>query len=392
MFDRVVKWGSIMAMSFEQDFAGWLPCCGVFAFWKGRVAMYGILKSMGIGPGDEVIVPGYTCVMAVNPIKYLQAKPVYVDIDPVTYNMDASLIAAGISPRTKAIIAQHTYGYPCDMAAIMEVASRHDIPIVEDCCLALGSKYKGRYCGTFGVAANFSFQWNKTMTTGLGGLAAVQDEGLAGALESLRRESLCSPTLRERMLLDIQRGVHNLIVYPRTNALITTTFRYLVEHKLVIGSSSPGEYEPKASCDFFKDMGNSQMASVRRQFWNLEKNIEHRKRMQRLYEGLLQECGHSPVRIAHEMEPVLVRYPVRVRCKPDVLRLASKRGLEIGSWFESPLHPSETNLGAYDYRTGSCPEAEKACGEVVNLPLHHRVSEGTARRTVSFIKNHLLPS
>jgi len=95
--------------------------------------MYAILRAIGVGEGDEVILPGYTCVMDVNPIKYLGARPVYVDIEPVTYNMDVSLLEAKITPNTKVIVAQHTYGYPCEMDAIMDIASRHGVTVIEDC-------------------------------------------------------------------------------------------------------------------------------------------------------------------------------------------------------------------------------------------------------------------
>ncbi len=138
---------------FEKAFAERIGVSRAFAFWKGRVAMYAILKAMGISEGDEVILPGYTCVMDVNPIKYLGAAPVYVDIEPVTYNMDVALLEEKITPRTKVVIAQHTYGYPVDMDPLMEIASRHGLPVVEDCCLSLGSLYNGKLCGTFGVAS-----------------------------------------------------------------------------------------------------------------------------------------------------------------------------------------------------------------------------------------------
>ena len=183
--------------AFERAFADWLGQGHAFAFWKGRVAMYAILKALGVGKADEVILPGYTCVMDVNPVKYLGATPVYVDIEPVTYNMDVRLLEARLTPRTKVIVAQHTYGYPCDMDAIMEIAARHGLPVVEDCCLALGSRYKGRRCGTFGVAAYWSFQWNKPFTTGSGGglgLALASFMGLSWAFRAcpaVRRPGRC---------------------------------------------------------------------------------------------------------------------------------------------------------------------------------------------------------
>ena len=109
---------------FEEAFARWLGVRSAFAFWKGRVALYVILRALGIGEGDEVILPGYTCVVAVNPIKMLGAKPVYVDIEPVTYNIAPEQIEAKITPRTRLILAQHTYGYPAEMDAILDIARR----------------------------------------------------------------------------------------------------------------------------------------------------------------------------------------------------------------------------------------------------------------------------
>ena len=94
---------------FQNAFAEWLGVRSAFAFWKGRVALYAILRALGIGEGDEVILPGYTCVMDVNPIKYLGARAVFVDIEPATYNLDVRLLEDAITARTKAIIAQHTY-------------------------------------------------------------------------------------------------------------------------------------------------------------------------------------------------------------------------------------------------------------------------------------------
>ena len=164
---------------FPRNFADLFYEKYAFSFWKARVALYAILRGMRVSSGDEVILPGYTCVMDVNPIKYVGAKPIYVDIEPNTFNMDPDLIQAKVTPNTRLIIAQHTYGYLCDMDRILRIAYEHNIPVVEDCCLALGSTYKGKLAGTFGRAAYFSFQWNKPFTTGLGGMAITSDDDLA---------------------------------------------------------------------------------------------------------------------------------------------------------------------------------------------------------------------
>ncbi len=371
---------------YEIQFTAQVQARHAFAFWKGRVAMYAILKAMGIGEGDEVILPGYTCVMDVNPIKYLNASPVYVDIEPKTFNLNTALLTEKITDRTKIIIAQHTYGYACDMDAVMEIARQKNIAVIEDCCLALGSEYKGRLLGTFGAAAYFSMQWNKPFTTGLGGVAITRDTDLAASIQALRDREMCRPSAKEAAMLAAQLAVYRACIYPRTTALAQNVFRYLTKKGAVVGSSSTCEFEPVMANDFFKGLSNVQARSGLRQLKRLKQNFEHRRAMAKLYDDLLAEKGWTPrVYDRTVMNPVMVRYPVRIKEKEQALQQAARAGIELGSWFESPLHPQETPLAAYDYWIGMCPEAEKACRQVVNLPLHPRASEAAVRRTVEFI-------
>jgi dTDP-4-amino-4,6-dideoxygalactose transaminase len=375
---------------FQRNFASFLSQSHAFAFWKGRVALYAILKGLGIGPGDEVIVPGYTCVMNVNPIKYVGAVPVYADIDPVTYNINPALIEQTITDRTRLIIAQHTYGLPCDMERILDVAARRGLTVIEDCCLALGSKYKGKTVGTFGRAAYFSFQWNKPFTTGLGGMAVTEDASLAEAIAALCREQSVKPSFRDVFMLSAQLAVYRMFIYPRTTALAQTIFRTLTKKGLVVGSSSTAEFVPEMAADFFKTISGIQARSGLRQLNKLPAAIEHRKQMAHLYDTLLVGIGREPLSIDNTVaDPVLVRYPIRIKDKEKALAAAAAAGVELGSWFECPLHPIETPMAAYDYTPGQCPEAEKASREVVNLPLHPRANEAVVRKSVKFIQQYL---
>ncbi len=356
-----------------------------FAFWKGRVALYAILKGLGIGDGDEVIMPGYTCVMAVNPIVYLGAKPVFVDIQPDTYNINPELIEAKITPRTRLVIAQHTYGYPARMDAITDICRRHGLILVEDCCLALGSRYDGKLVGTFGAASYFSFQWNKPFTCGLGGMAVVNDKDLAERVARIVEQELIQPAAREVAMLRAQLLVYRGFIFPRTTAMAQTAFRWLTRMGLVIGSSSTSEFRPRMEPDFFKGMSGMQARVGLRQLARLDRNIEHRRRMARVYDELLSEKGWPVVRPPGQMDPVLVRYPVRVADKQRALAEAAAHFVELGSWFECPLHPIETPMEAYGYHTGMCPEADRAARETVNLPLHPRAGDSTVRRSVDFV-------
>jgi len=371
---------------YQALFADWLGLECALSFWKGRVALYATLKAMGLGPGDEVILPGYTCVMDVNPIKYLGARPVYVDIESDTFNVNVKLLEEKITSQTKVIIAQHTYGYVCDMDAIMEIANTHNITVIEDCCLSLGSRYNGKLAGTFGKAAYFSFQWNKPYTTGLGGIAITDDRELADTIRNLRQEEMCKPTAKEIMMLTAQLLVYRAFIYPHTTALAQAVFRWLTKKGVVVGSSSTCEFEPTMADDFFKGMSFIQSSSGLRQLKKAEQNFSHRREMAKLYDKMLSEKGWTPRQYDPAVQdPVMVRYPVRITEKDKALQAATGAGIELGSWFECPLHPIETPLKAYDYEIGMCPEAEKASKEVVNLPLHPRTDKKTVRKTVEFI-------
>ncbi|AQQ09149.1 UDP-2-acetamido-2-deoxy-3-oxo-D-glucuronate aminotransferase [Sedimentisphaera cyanobacteriorum] len=360
-----------------------------FTMWKGRVALYAILRVLGIGKGDEVILPGYTCVMDVNPVKYVGANPVYVDIEPDTFNMDVSLLEQAITPNTKLIIAQHTYGYVCDMDELMGIAEKYGVTVIEDCCLCVGSTYKGKLAGTFGIASYFSGQWNKPFTTGIGGMVTCNDENVAQDIQELCENELIKPSFKEVLMLQAQLWVYKALIYPRTTALAQNLFRWLTKKGIVVGSSSNEEFEPKMPENFFKAMSSVQAKEGVKKMKSLEANIEHRKKMSSFYDELLGNKGWGIRQFdSSKQDPVMVRYPVRVKDKQKAIEDAAKHGIELGTWFECALHPIETPLEKYDYEIGMCPVADKACEQVVNLPLHTRVSKKTARRTVDFITKY----
>ncbi len=377
---------SRVLQEYESAFAGLFNARRGFAFWKGRAALYGTLKAMGVGPGDEVIVPGYSCVMSVSPIVYLGAKAVFVDIEPETYNMDVSQLEFKITPQTRLIVAQHTYGYPADIDAILDIAKRYGIKVIEDCCLSLGSRYKGRLTGTFGEAAYFSSQWNKTYTTGLGGMVIIHDAELAGKIQELRDEELIEVPFIKEALMGMELALYRAVVFPNTLEYIRKCFRWLVHHNVIDGSASIPELKmPEKPEGFFMGMSSVQARAGLRQLRRLEHNFEHRRKITKLYDELLAERGWKVVRPPENTEPVLVRYPVRITDKWDAIDKALASGIELGAWFETPLHPKEARIELFGYRWGSCPQSEKAAREVVNLPVHPRVSEQTALRTLEFL-------
>jgi len=171
---------------FEEKFARY---CGVkygVATSNGTAALHLALEALGIGEGDEVIVPTLTFIATANAVRYTDAKPVFADSHPDYWCIDPEKIESLITPKTKAIIPVHLYGHPCDMDAIMAIANRHNLYIIEDAAEAHGAEYKGRKVGSFGDIACFSFYGNKIMTTGEGGMCLTNDEELVQRMRILR--------------------------------------------------------------------------------------------------------------------------------------------------------------------------------------------------------------
>lgn len=160
---------------FENRFAGYVATKRAVSLQSGTSAIHMSLHELGIGKGDEVIVPALTFVATVNPVIYVGAKPVFVDVDIKTWNIDSKKIENKITKKTKAIIPVHLYGNPCNMDEIMTVAKRHHLFVIEDATESLGAKYKGKHTGTFGDFGCFSFNGNKIITTGGGGMVVSRD-------------------------------------------------------------------------------------------------------------------------------------------------------------------------------------------------------------------------
>jgi perosamine synthetase len=160
---------------FEESFASFLGSKYALAVSNGTVALHLSLVTMGIGPGDEVIVPGLTFIATANAVTYTGAKVVFADSEMDTWNIDPASIEKLITPRTKAIIPVHLYGQPCKMDEIMAISKKHNITVIEDAAEAHGAQYKGRYVGSIGQVGCFSFFGNKIITTGEGGMVVTDD-------------------------------------------------------------------------------------------------------------------------------------------------------------------------------------------------------------------------
>jgi perosamine synthetase len=364
---------------YERAFASFVGLPHAFSFSAARVGLYGILRALGVGPGHEVLLQVPTHIVVANAIRYAGAIPVYVDCDRSTFNMDLEQAARRVTPRTKALLLQHTFGIPADMDAVRALSELHGIEVIEDCVHALGATYRGRQVGSFGRAALFSTEETKTISTTMGGMVVTGDDHLAAKLRAFQLECVAPPrSLTRRYLLKLlayhvlnaptihryPRGVYELIGRrnPLPQATVSTELR----------GGRPAAYERRLS--------NAQAAIGLSQLGALRSNLAHRRDLSDLYAGRLRNLGFDTPRPPDGAIPAYVRFPVWVRNRPAVVTAARAHAI-LGTWFTSVLEEA-TSPAAAGYELGSCPQAELAARHLVNLPTHPRVTRRDAELTV----------
>jgi perosamine synthetase len=175
-------------VAFESTFISLTNVPHAIAVSSGTAGLHLALLALNVGPGDEVIVPSFTFIAAANAIRYVGGAPIFVDIDPLTLNLAPAAVEAAITPRTRAILAVHTFGIPADMPALAAIARRHNLLLVEDACEAIAATLHGRPVGSFSDAAVFAFYPNKQITTGEGGMVVTPSADVAARIRALRNQ------------------------------------------------------------------------------------------------------------------------------------------------------------------------------------------------------------
>lgn len=356
-------------------------------FYRGRVALFALLRALGIGPKDEVILQAFTCLAVPAPILALGARPVYVDIKSDTYNLDPTLLEQRITPRTKAIVVQHTYGNPADISRICAIAKTHHLPVIEDCCHVSGSRYLNRELGSFGVAAFYSYEWGKPVVVGLGGAAVVQSADLYRKLAEQYREFV-RPSSGDVLLVQLEYLAHTLLRRPSLFWTLRDVYRALSKMNLIVGSFRPEEFDGKPGADYQWRMPRQLKMRLDRKQKQAPNDIEARRLVMLRYESVLRELGLPCIGRDDVSDPVLLRYPLLTRDKARVLSKARADRVELGGWFSSVVDPlARDEWNKVGYSIGSCPVAEFVSGRVVTLPVYGNGQERAIETNMRFLND-----
>lgn len=371
----------IQSRKVEKWFCNFLDKDYSYCFDSGRSSLYLTLQAMGIGKGDEVILPGYTCIVVSNAIKRLGAKPVYVDVEE-NLNLDPDMIEDKISPKTQAIVVQHTFGLPVPVKQVKNIINEYDLYLVEDCAHALGGMYNNRRLGSYGDVSIFSFGVDKIISSVRGGIAVTDNSEFAEKLNQKKQQ------LKQISYLELFK---HLIYYPIFwfgkrfyHIKIGKLVLYLANKMNILADiMSSTEKKGEVSKIFPTNLANSLAKLAKKQLHYLKKNTQHRRHIAQVYEQKLpdkikvQEFNYSRT---------FLKYPIKVKNKEKLLNLAKKRGFFLGkNWSGSNIVPSDSAREEVDYEPGSCSNAERIASNLVLLPVSITISDKQARELADFI-------
>jgi dTDP-4-amino-4,6-dideoxygalactose transaminase len=311
---------------FEEAFARFIGVRHCIGVNSGTSALHLAFVACGIGPGDEVITTPHTFIATAEMLGWLGARPVFVDIDPRTYQIDAARIEAAITPHTKAILPVHLYGYAAEMDPILDIARRHHLKVIEDAAQAHGARYKGHCVGSLGDVACFSFYPGKNLGAyGDAGGVVTNDDDLAHHIRMLRDHGR------------LEKYTHEITGFP---------YRIETLQAAILGVKLPHLAD-----------------------WNAARRA-HAQR----YNELLRGSHVITPTAADHVEPVYHLYVVRVKERDRVLAQLKANGIGAGVHYPIPLHlqPAYAQLG---HQAGDFPHAEAAAQEVLSLPMYAELTD-----------------
>jgi dTDP-4-amino-4,6-dideoxygalactose transaminase len=340
VFRRVLRKSSFIlgpeVVAFEKEFAAYVGASDCIAVNNGTTALQLVLAGLGIGPGDEVITVANTFIATAEAISAVGARPVFVDVDPVSYTMDPQLVEAAITPKTKALLPVHLYGQAADVDALLEIARRHNLHLVEDACQAHGATYKGRKAGSLGVAGCFSFYPGKNLgCLGEGGAVVTSNPELAQRMRMLRDHG------------SVKKYEHSLPGY---------NFR----------------------------LEGLQGGFLSVKLRHLDRWNARRREVAKLYQELLSDTSLGlPVEMGWG-EHVYHLYVIQADDREALRQALNAAGVECGLHYPVPLHlqAAYADLG---YEKGSFPVSEHLSSHILSLPMHPFITDEEVKRVASVL-------
>ena len=355
----------------ETELADYLHVRHVITCGNGTDALKLALRSLGIRPGDEIITTPFTFFASAEAIAAVGAAPVFVDIDPVTLNLDASLVEAAITPRTRGIMPVHIFGLPTDMAALQTIAQAHRLVVVEDACQAIGAHFGDGMAGAIGDAGCFSFYPTKNLAAfGDGGMVCTNRDDVAAVCRALKAHGSGRNGAKAAGILGLPVETADLDALAQGDSLYDPCKYY----NYLIGENSR--------------LDSVQAAVLRVKLRHLDALIAQRAAIaQRYADGLAGTPLQVPPMRYAGMTHCWHQYCTLAPDKEALTGALNAKGIGTGAFYPVPLHLQKAFQGL-GYRAGDLPIAERVCGESVCLPVFPELTEAEQAYIVDAIRTH----
>ena len=364
--------------AFEQKFSEYVGCKDVLLTYSGRTALYLLLKAYGLKRGDEVIMPAYGCETVARLIMDMGYRLIFADVDMSTYNMSVADLSERISDNTRAIVAIHMFGNPCDMSGIMEVAGDYNAITIEDSAQTIGAEYHGKKTGTIGDCGFFSFGTAKPMTTMNGGIVVSEDEEIIKKVRKIAEGFGSSDSQRLKVLAKLT--AYSFIKNPLLYALIYNfTLNRRVARRCMLEKESinPGDFR-YAYTDMQAAVGMVQLSK-------LDKMNDYRIANANYLMKRLNDIKtiHIP-EVSDNTKPIFLRLPIwieegGVKVRDELIQQMQKSGIDTPVAYPNVL-PRFFNLSMEPY-----PNAEELVDKTITLPVHPLVKEADLEKSINGI-------
>jgi len=382
------KWKKgVASRQLEEAFKKYLGVKYAFSFNSGRTSMMAALNALNLEKGTEVLTQAFTCNAAVNPILWQGLNPVYVDCDKDTFNIDANDLQRKITRKSAAVMVQHTFGQPADMAKVSALTKQRNLALIEDCAHSLGAEFNEKKVGTMGDVAFFSFGRDKIISSVYGGMAVTNDDELAEKMKAYQ-EKIKYPGFCWTMQQLLHPVLMNCLILPTYDFLGFGKIILVIFQKLGILSKVVSPKEKKGAKPYYfpLKMPNALAVMAIHQLEKLERFNNHRQNIADFYYQTLKDSDFVlPKKIAGSKN-VFLRYTVKSLKAHWIIKKAWKKNILIGDWYTSPIIPVDTNLQSVNYKAGSCPNAEEISKTSFNLPTHVNVTINDAGKITDFLK------
>ena len=347
---------------YEKNFAYWNGSKYAFSFMGGRVALSACIYAIGLKPGDEVILPGYTCVVVPNAFHFAGVKPVYSDIELDTYGLDASFIENKITSNTKAILLHHLYGLVCrDYEKIIHIAKKNNLKVIEDCAQSVGAFFKDKKVGNFGDVAFYSSEQSKGYTTIQGGIAVTNNNSYAERISRFHEKAgYPKNEIIKKLLYCV---ILNYNMYKSPQRWWKGDLLRLIHKNKILVSTTEAEING-AKPEYYGCKMPPPIAMIGlNQLRKIDKYNEIRRCMALKWDSWCEAKGYTKPLIIPESIPVYLRYPVLVdpSLKENRKWAYNELSVSLGIWFISNIHPGP-------YKLKDCKNAEIAVNQCINLP------------------------